>query len=115
MLTDNNDKKLSNCHPKPAYSCRSLKAKQSPGGFFICSDEVRLLREAKKLTHREICEMFDWVQSDVFWKSNILSPAKLREKWDQLTIKRGTPQKGPKHDNFSAQDYRAGVRPDGSF
>ncbi len=28
---------------------------------------------------------------------------------------RGSPQKGQKHDNFASQDYRAGVRPDGSF
>ena len=79
------------------------------------ADEVRLLREAKKLTHRDICEMFDWVQADDFWRSNILSPAKLREKWDQLNIKRGTPQKGTKHGNFATQDYSAGVKPDGSF
>nr|WP_315249285.1 YdaU family protein [uncultured Duganella sp.] len=89
--------------------------KQSPPRFPKWADEVRLLREAKQLTHREICEMFDWTQADTFWKSNILSPAKLRDKWDQLTIKRGSPQKGQKHDNFATQDYRAGVGADGSF
>jgi uncharacterized protein YdaU (DUF1376 family) len=89
--------------------------KHSRPKFTKWADEVRLLREGKKITHREICEMFDWVQTDTFWRANILSPAKLRDKWDQLTIKRGTPQKGQKHDNFAAQDYRAGVRADGSF
>lgn len=83
--------------------------------FAKWADEVRLLRDGKKVTHRDICEMFDWAHSDSFWRANILSPSKLREKWDQLNIKRGTPQKGQQHDNFSAQDYRAGVRPDGSF
>lgn len=79
------------------------------------ANDVRLMRERDNRTHREICELFGWAQDDSFWRANILSPAKLREKWNQLNIKRGTPQKGQMHDNFSAQDYRAGVRPDGSF
>jgi len=35
----------------------------------------------------EIERVIRWCQSDSFWKSNILSGAKLREKWDQLTVK----------------------------
>ena len=73
------------------------------------------MRERDRRTHREICELFSWAQDDEFWKANVLSPSKLREKWDQLTIKRGTPQKGTKHGNFAAQDYRAGVSADGKF
>ncbi|TFW15947.1 hypothetical protein [Duganella callida] len=86
-----------------------------PPNFSTWADEVRLMRERDGRTHRAICELFDWAQGDSFWRANVLSPAKLREKWDQLTIKRGTPQKGQKHDNFATQDYRAGVAPDGSF
>lgn len=86
-----------------------------PPSFDAWSDDVRLMRERDRRTHREICELFSWAQDDEFWKANVLSPAKLREKWDQLTIKRGTPQKGTKHGNFAAQDYRAGVSADGKF
>lgn len=97
---------------------RILKNNRShkPPRFAVWANDVRLLRERDGQTHREICEMFDWAQDDSFWRANILSPAKLREKWDQLKIKRGkSPTKGQKHGNFATQDYRAGVRSDGSF
>jgi len=32
----------------------------------------------------EIRELIDWSHRDSFWKANILSPGKLREKWDTL-------------------------------
>ena len=32
----------------------------------------------------EIRELMDWAHRDSFWKANILSPGKLREKWDTL-------------------------------
>ena len=51
------------------------------------ADQVRLLRERDKKTHREICELFRWANNDSFWQSNILSPKKLRDKWDELEIK----------------------------
>ncbi|MYM81105.1 DUF1376 domain-containing protein [Duganella sp. FT50W] len=86
-----------------------------PPNIGTWAGDVRLMRERDGRAHREICELFGWAQEDAFWRANILSPAKLREKWDQLTIKRGTPQKGQKHDNFATQDYRAGVGADGSF
>jgi len=50
--------------------------------------DVRLMRERDNRTHKEICELFQWAHQDRFWCANILSPAKLREKWDQLSILR---------------------------
>lgn len=38
-------------------------------------------------TAGEIERVIRWCQSDSFWKLIILSGAKLREKWDQLTVK----------------------------
>lgn len=35
----------------------------------------------------EIAELIRWVQHDEFWRSNILSMGKLREKYDQLQMK----------------------------
>lgn len=52
--------------------------------------DVRLMRERDGRTHREICELFQWAHSNSFWRSNILSPAKLREQWDRLAIQRDT-------------------------
>ena len=50
--------------------------------------DVRLMRERDNRTHKEICELFQWAHQDRFWCANILSPAKLRDKWDQLSILR---------------------------
>jgi len=36
---------------------------------------------------QEIEQVIRWCQSDEFWKSNVLSGSKLREKWDQLILK----------------------------
>jgi len=58
------------------------------------ADEVRLIRERDGRGHREICELFGWAQDDGFWRANVLSPAKLREKWDQLTMQRARPKAG---------------------
>jgi len=56
--------------------------------FTAWAKEVRLMRERDDRTHAEICELFRWAHKDHFWCANILSPAKLREKWDQLSILR---------------------------
>ncbi|STJ81090.1 ybl78 [Escherichia coli] len=34
-------------------------------------------------------KMFGRVQRDPFWVKNIMSPSKLREKWDELVIRLG--------------------------
>ena len=50
-------------------------------------DQCRLLREADKRTPEEIETVIRWCQEDEFWKVNILSMPKLREKFDQLWMK----------------------------
>lgn len=54
------------------------------------ANEIRVMRErdGPDRSLEQIKALFDWANRDPFWKSNILSPAKLREKWDQLQIKR---------------------------
>ncbi|MEG0431891.1 MAG: hypothetical protein RR615_01745 [Morganella sp. (in: enterobacteria)] len=54
------------------------------------ANDVRLMREQDNRTHSDICQMFQFANRDSFWKSNVLSPAKLREKWTQLEAKRNT-------------------------
>lgn len=48
------------------------------------ANDVRTMRMLDGRSHRQICEMFGRVQRDPFWVKNIMSPSKLREKWDEL-------------------------------
>lgn len=50
--------------------------------------EMDLMLRVDKRDPAEIEELIDWCQRDSFWRSNILSPKKLREKYDQLALKR---------------------------
>lgn len=50
------------------------------------AEEIRLMRERDNRTDDEIRAVFTWANTDDFWKKNILSPRKLREKFTQLTI-----------------------------
>ena len=58
------------------------------------ANEVRLMRERDKRSHEEIINIFTWANNDPFWKTNILSPSKLRKQFDQLTIKSGGANNG---------------------
>lgn len=50
------------------------------------ADEIRKIVNLDSRSYGEILDLMLWVNQDSFWSTNILSPAKLREKWDQLTI-----------------------------
>lgn len=52
------------------------------------ANEIRLMREQDGRAHREMCSLFGWAQRDPFWRANVLSPSKLREKWTQLAANR---------------------------
>ena len=56
--------------------------------FESWANDIRLMRERDNRTHKDICELFKWANQDKFWSVNILSPSKLRDKWDQLSMKR---------------------------
>lgn len=51
------------------------------------ANEVRLMCTRDGRSHRQICELFGRAQRDMFWCRNVLSPSKLREKWDELSLK----------------------------
>ncbi|EPN9585296.1 helix-turn-helix domain-containing protein [Cronobacter sakazakii] len=57
------------------------------------ANDIRLMRGALKVTHRDICQVFAWANEDHFWQTNILSPAKLREKWPTLTAQMMQPSR----------------------
>lgn len=50
-------------------------------------NECRLLREKDERTPEQIEQIIIFSQGDSFWKANILSMPKLREKFDQLWLK----------------------------
>lgn len=70
------------------------------------ANDIRLLRERDGRTHRQICELFDRVNRDQFWSRNVLSPGKLREKWDDLTIRlmSAPPGTGPRREAIDLND-----------
>ena len=53
------------------------------------ADTIRLMRERDKRTDSEIRDLFTWCNQDPFWRTNIVSPDKLRLKWDDLQLKCG--------------------------
>ncbi|MDU4943865.1 MAG: replication protein [Mixta calida] len=55
------------------------------------SNDIRLMRNALDVTHHDICEVFKWANADHFWQTNVMSPAKLREKWDTLKAQMSQP------------------------
>lgn len=57
------------------------------------ANDVRLMRQLDGHTHQDICRMFKWANMDSFWCSNVLSPAKLREKWPTLVIQSKQPNR----------------------
>ena len=53
------------------------------------ANSIRLMRERDGRTDEQIRELFIWCNQDEFWRVNILSPDKMRQKWDDLQLKRG--------------------------
>jgi hypothetical protein len=50
------------------------------------SDDFNTMLENDLRKPEEITYLIDWCQQDSFWKSIILSPSKIRQKYDQLVI-----------------------------
>jgi len=59
-----------------------------PPNFDRWANALRLLRsDGRDRTPDQIRATLAWVRADSFWKTNVLSPEKLREKWDTLQVK----------------------------
>ena len=54
------------------------------------ANEFRLVREKDQRTHEDIKSLFSWANNNDFWRSNILTPEKLRKKWDTLTAQKNS-------------------------
>jgi hypothetical protein len=66
---------------------RAMQPDRKPPSLDKWANDVRLMRERDGRTHQEILALFRKANRDEFWRLNILSPAKLREQWDRLTLK----------------------------
>ena len=49
-------------------------------------DAARLMLDNDHRTEQEVHGAIDWCQGDEFWRGNVLSMPKLREKYDQLRL-----------------------------
>jgi hypothetical protein len=47
---------------------------------------ARLLLDADHRTVEQVIKAIDWCQNDTFWRGNVMSMPKLREKYDQLRL-----------------------------
>jgi hypothetical protein len=74
-------------------------------------EDIRLMVQRDKRTLHEIRDLFGWANADPFWQTNILSPGKLRKKWDVLTIKRKA-SSGSLGQHGTSADYRCATHPD---
>ncbi|TVO37370.1 hypothetical protein [Vibrio algivorus] len=54
------------------------------------ANDIRLMRNALNVSHREICELFKFANEHHFWAENIQSPKALRKQWDKLLAQRNT-------------------------
>lgn len=74
---------------------KTIKPSASKTDLAPWANDIRLMRELDGRSHREICELFKWASRDAFWCSNILSPKKLRAKWDTLSMQRSAGNRKP--------------------
>lgn len=65
----------------------SILRRLTPKRQEVWIDECRKLREIDERTAEQIEQIIIFSQNDAFWKSNILSMPKLRDKFDQLWLK----------------------------
>ena len=79
------------CHAATFCSVAFCFRKPNFAGW---ANDIRLMRERDGRNHRDMCVLFRWACQDNFWSGNVLSPAKLRDKWTQLEINRNKQQAG---------------------
>jgi hypothetical protein len=76
----------------------------TPKGLRGWCEEIDKMIRLDKRDPVDIERIIDWAQSDDFWKANIMSGKKLREKFDRLTLQkqrgdRNRPQPIPQRDS----------------
>lgn len=88
---------------------RKVNATAKTPNWDTWANDIRKMREIDGRKRSEVCELFQWAKLDGFWASNIQSPAKLREKWDQLTERRAAPPPAVKGGQHGTKFNLAGI------
>ncbi|EKO2851746.1 TPA: helix-turn-helix domain-containing protein [Klebsiella pneumoniae] len=73
------------------------------------ANEVRLMVMQDGRTHKQICSLFKRANKDSFWCKNVLSPSKLREKWDELSLKLSAPLNSSRQESSISRASFEGV------
>lgn len=76
-------------------SCIALNGFKKPSRTKKNTDAARLLLDKDGYDVRQVSWMIQWATNDEFWRTNILSMSKLREKFDQLKAKAGVATRAP--------------------
>lgn len=76
-------------------SCLAANGSKTPSRTKKNRDAARLLLDRDGYDVKQVAWMIQWATSDEFWRANILSMSKLREKFDQLKAKAGVGVKTP--------------------
>lgn len=90
---------------------RTIDSSAKKPSFAGWANDIRLMREKDGRDHRDMCSLFRWASQDSFWCGNVLCPAKLREKWTQLAVKRDKSRSGGSSTalDFNNTDWISGV------
>lgn len=88
-------KQILKLYEQAAESDGELVRPKEPN-WIAWANEIRLMCAQDGRTHKQICELYQKISRDPFWCRNVLSPAKLREKWDELVLRLGTVSTGGK-------------------
>nr|WP_241825963.1 replication protein [Izhakiella australiensis] len=91
---------------------KSIEPSARKPAFAGWANDIRLMREKDGRDHRDMCSLFRWASQDSFWCGNVLCPAKLREKWSQLVIKRDKAKSGTSNKqalDFNNTDWAKGL------
>lgn len=76
------------------------------------ADDLRLMHERDNRSWDKINRMIKWSQADVFWSGVILSPKKLREKYDQMAAKANAEAREQAQPKSYGKPTRVEAKPD---
>ena len=72
---------------------------RKPNNLQGWAKQIGLMINRDKRDPEQIRQVIGWCQEDEFWKTNILSTSKLRDKYDQLILKMGLTEEQPTEDS----------------
>jgi pyocin large subunit-like protein len=86
----------------------TVKKRKSKPNLERWANDIRKLVEIDEVDPETVWRVFLWAHNDNFWRPNILSPGKLREKFDTLYAKMGNDNA---ERNGNDGNRRAGIQP----